>query len=146
MRIILRSRGVAGVLKWRFLRYRANKSGSRLKPSARVALLPHAPSLLQRLLVPGSTARAKARCIAELDDVYNAVLQKYGKEVSRGDLPPKEVFVAGLSTAPLFYHHHHPCTEEDAVSASKICLLPPNAPSTVAVIKHSGLRLSLIHI
>ena len=57
----------------------------------------YAPSLLQRLFVPGSSARAKSKCIAELDDVYNAVLQKYGKEVSRGDLPPKEVFVEGLS-------------------------------------------------
>ena len=56
----------------------------------------YAPSLLTRFLVPGAATRAKARCIAELDDVYNAVLQKYGKEVSRGDLPPKEVFVAGL--------------------------------------------------
>ena len=29
----------------------------------------------------------------------------------------------GMNYRPLFYHHHHPCTE-DAVSASKTCPLP----------------------
>jgi len=70
----------------------------------------YAPSLSARLLVPGSNARAKAKCIAEIDAVYTAVLQKYGKEVSRGDLPPKEVFVAGLEK--LASLHELPRTEE----------------------------------
>ena len=36
----------------------------------------YAPGLLKRLFVPRAAARAKQRCVAELDDVYATVLRK----------------------------------------------------------------------
>ena len=61
----------------------------------------YAPGLLKRLLVPGTAKRAKRRAIADLEVIFATVLRNFGDELSEGDFPSLDEFVAGLRVVDL---------------------------------------------